>query len=163
MLPAATRRSGVSVKARPGMQQDDQGRTELDDLDQPLAGPSGVFSWVREAHPFARDRSRLRDLTRERQTIQLAPDQLYPPPVPIDAMVRLGKLRVTEFLEDGREVTRAILQAGAVFRTCARNTATPVAAGGDASHHDLADIVLTSLGEAELWLLPAGMLDQYLE
>jgi hypothetical protein len=154
--------------------------TELDDLDKPFGPTTANFTFDRDARLFARNRSLLHELAQECRIVPLAPDQLYQAEVPLDAVVRRGKLRVSEFLPDGREVTRAVLQTGAVFRTrpaaSAEATSPPAerergsadsgppasppesAHSEPAIHYDLADIVLTSLGEAELWLLAAGTL-----
>ena len=72
--------------------------------------------------------------------------------------MRRGNLRVTELLDDGREVTRAVLQAGAVSRI--REDAAALA-GDDAATplYSLARTVLMALGETELWQLPSGVLD----
>ena len=71
-------------------------------------------------------------------------------------IVRLGKLRVTQFLPDGREVTRAVLQAGALL-TAAEIAAREADPAADVYH--LADMVLMALGEVELWALPPEALD----
>ena len=72
-------------------------------------------------------------------------------------LVRLGRLRVSEFLDDGREITRAVLQAGAMFRTSPAGESEPDA-GADI--YDLSHIVLMALGETEVWLLPPGALQE---
>ncbi|MFH1844311.1 MAG: hypothetical protein ABIF77_14000 [bacterium] len=141
-------------------------RTELTDLDQPLPPPTALFAFNRNTRLSFPEGGEGRDPAKNRQTVLLAADQLFHPAVPLDAAVRLGKLRVSEFLPDGREVTRAILQAGTTFYTRAapgsEDTSEPDA-GGDPDHgsppqHDLANMVLMSLGEMELWLFPAGEL-----
>jgi len=137
------------------------GGTELDDLKRDPGPPTGFFAFVRDARLFARGTTDLERLAKQRQLVRLAPDELFQAPVPADLAVRLGMLRVTEFLPDGREVTRAVLQAGAVFRT--RATATELAAtgpevGSATSPFDLDAMVLMALGEVEIWTLPAGSL-----
>jgi hypothetical protein len=138
-----------------------RGRTELDDLERSLPPPEVWFSFVRDARLFAADRARLRELEREREVVSLVPTQLYHPPAAIDAVVRRGKLRVSEFLPDGREVTRAVLQNGAVFRTRPVGLTSPAEESGGpgaANRTNLADTVLTALGETEVWILPPGSL-----
>jgi hypothetical protein len=136
------------------------GRTELADLQREIRLPDGWFTFERDARLFGRDQARLQRLESQRKTVPLAPDQLFHPSVPVDAVVRKGKLRISEFLADGREVTRAVLQAGAVFRTRQIAASAPLGQQeGAAGVFHLADIVLTSLGEGELWLLPASTLD----
>jgi len=107
----------------------------------------------RDAQLFANRPGLVEELEKRRQLIPLATDQLLHVPVPGDHIVRRGKLRVTQFLPDGREVSRAILQAGAVM----------LARQGDDHQADPAadcylveDLVLMALGEVELWSLPAG-------
>ena len=93
-------------------------------------------------------------LEKEREVDQLAADQILHATAPATYLVRLGKLRVSEFLTDGREITRAVLQAGAVLETAMDGAATDP----EADVYDLRECVLMALGEAELWLLPAGRL-----
>jgi hypothetical protein len=119
----------------------------------------------RDARIFAARRdlvARLREQCEERT---LVADELLHPPVPCDLVVRRGNLRLSELLADGREVTRAVLQTGAVCRVRA---GTAAGAADDAHGHgeaagtplySLASTVLMALGEAVLWLLPAGALD----
>ncbi len=145
------------------MSEQQRGGTELDDLDRPLPPPEVWFSFVRDARLFAAERNLLRELERERRIVSLVPTQLFHPPAAIDAVVRRGKLRVSEFLADGREVTRAVLQNGAVFRTRPVGfTASGEGGGGAeaANRSNLADTVLTALGDTELWILPPGSLKQ---
>jgi hypothetical protein len=140
------------------MCQNGGGGTEREDLERDIELPDGLFTFVRDARLFARNHARLQRLEAQHRSVPLAPDQIFHPAIPVDAVVRKGKLRVSELLPDGREVTRAVLQAGAIFRT---RPCEPVATPMEpASPYHLADIVLTSLGEGELWLLAAGVLDQ---
>ena len=83
---------------------------------------------------------------------ELASSELLHPACPADFVLRLGRLRVTEFLPDGREVTRAVLQAGSCFKTREE-------AEDDDSIYPLERTVLMALGEAEIWRLPAGVFD----
>lgn len=137
-------------------------RTELDDLGQPAGPPSALLSFERDARLFARRGGLLDRLGETLRTKQLLPDELYRPPVPADVAVRRGRLRVTEFLADGREVTRAVLQAGAFLRARAwEPAALPPEGDGrpPAPWRDLAYVVLMALDDAELWELPPGALD----
>jgi len=111
----------------------------------------------REAHLFARRPGLMEKLETEREAIPMASDQLLHPAVPRDHIVRRGKLRVTQFLPDGREVTRAVLQAGAVLLT---RTGDGRGADPQADRYLVSDLVLMALGEVELWVLPAGALEQ---
>jgi len=93
-------------------------------------------------------------LEKEREVVLLAADQILHATPPATYLVRLGKLRVSEFMADGREITRAVLQAGAVLETTA-DGATPDA---QTDIYLLRDCVLMALGETELWSLPADAL-----
>jgi hypothetical protein len=93
-------------------------------------------------------------LEQEREVVQLAPDQILHADAPATYLVRLGKLRISEFLDDGREITRAVLQAGAVIDTATDGRTVDPAD----DVYVLRDCVLMALGETELWLLPAGRL-----
>jgi len=130
-------------------------RTELDDLDRPAGPPAAWFAFARDARLFARRAVDPRRLEEERATVELLPNELFQPPVPADVAVRLGRIRVSEFLPDGREITRAVLQAGALFRTRPWPGPPQPAAPG----FDLAYVVLMALDDAELWVLPPGALD----
>ena len=143
------------------MQSENRKSTELDDLDSEESGPPTDFvSFVRDARLFARDPSLKDRVSEERQIMILAPDELLRPPVPADVAVRLGKLRVSEFLPDGREVTRAVLQAGAVLYTRKIGAESPdLEKRENVVSYDLARIVIMALDDAELWILPAGALD----
>ena len=108
----------------------------------------------RDAHLFSRHPEVAERLARERRLLPLAPDQLLHPVTPAGYLVRRGRLRVTQLLADGREITRAVLQAGAGLET--RPGGAPDATGDT---YPLTDVILTALGEAELWQVPAGSFD----
>ncbi len=110
---------------------EDAGRTELDDLGRPDGLPRDRLLFDPEARLFARDRSLLHRLERLAAPLRLAPDQLHHPAVPQEAVVRHGKLRIAQFLPDGREVTRAILQAGATLRTADADRHAPAGRAPD--------------------------------
>ena len=114
-----------------------------------------VIKLNRDAHFFTSRASRVERLEKIRQIVYLAPDQLLHPEADTEYIVRLGKLRVTQFLDDGSEFTRAVLQAGGLL------TVRPRQEHGDNPASDvytLADMVLMALGETELWSLPLGSL-----
>ena len=115
----------------------------------------------RDANIFAERRDLRERLEKERRVIRLAPDQLLHPECPAAYVVRLGKLRVSEFRPDGREITRAVLQAGGVFDLAAGDPDNPDDPHADpvADVYILDDLVLMALGEVELWRLPPGLLD----
>ncbi len=124
-------------------------------MTDPTPTPTPTLALVRGANVFNTDPDRMERLEKLRQIVQMAPDQLLHPDVPATYVVRLGKLRVSQFLPDGRELTRAVLQAGAVLATAeAGRDADPAA-----DVYILADLVLMALGEAELWRLPAAALN----
>jgi len=107
---------------------------------------------VRDARLFRRRPDlddRLADVRRARDLTQ---SELLHPACPADFVVRLGRLRITEFLADGREVTRAVLQSGSCF-------ATREGAAGDDSSYPLDRTTLMALGDAVIWRLPAGTFD----
>ncbi|MDO9171172.1 MAG: hypothetical protein Q7W29_04995 [bacterium] len=104
---------------------------------------------LRDARLFVRRAGALARLESERTArIRLTADQIHHPDAPGDVVVRHGRLRLSEFLGDGREVCRAVLQAGFCFTIhgpAAARTGTPL------------DVcVLMALGDAELWRLPPG-------
>jgi hypothetical protein len=110
----------------------------------------------RDAHLFASRPDLAAEFERKRTRILLAPDQLLHAEAEMAYLVRLGRLRVSEFLPDGREITRAVLQAGAMFRTRAPGATAP---DPEADVYDLDHIVLMALGEIELWALPPDETD----
>lgn len=110
----------------------------------------------RDTHLFAKRPDLVGKLEKQRDRILLAPDQLLHAVPDCAYLVRLGRLRVSEFLADGREVTRAVLQAGAMFRTGQAGSGSPDPA---ADIYDLAHIVVMALGDVELWALAATDLD----
>jgi hypothetical protein len=124
---------------------------ELDDLHEDPGLPLGWLDLDRDARLFAMRRELAARLERDRDQRLLIGDELLHLPVPCDLVVRFGNLRVSELLDDGREVTRAVLQAGAVCRT--RETAGESAVG---PVYRVRDLVLMALGETEVWVLPAG-------
>jgi len=109
----------------------------------------------RRADVFTSEPGRAERLEKTREAVPLAPDELLHPEVPAVYVVRRGKLRVSEFLETGAELTRAVLQAGAAFTTHAGDRDADAADDAYILH----DIVLMALGEAELWRLPPGALE----
>jgi hypothetical protein len=117
--------------------------------------PGAVFLLRRDAHLFSHQPGIAERLAGVRSALPLAPDELVHPDVPADYLVRLGKLRLSQLLPDGREVTRAVLQAGAVFTTRPPDEA---AADPATDAYPLGDVILMAMGEAELWALPAGAL-----
>ena len=117
-----------------------------------------VLTIRREAHLFSTRPQLAEKLEHIRRRILLAPDQLLHPEVPLTYIVRLGKLRVTQFLPDGAEVTRAVLQAGALLTT--GKISPEEAADPTAGVYYLSEMVLMALGEVELWALPTAALDK---
>ncbi len=88
--------------------------------------------------------------------LRLASSQLFPAEREGAVVVRRGRLRVTEFLPDGREICRAVLQSGSYLLVSA---APPVDDDGRGIL-SLERCVLMALGETELWLLPPGALQE---
>ena len=112
-----------------------------------------VIALARDAHFFATRPGLAERLEKTRQLVHLAPDQLLHPQPDTEYIVRLGKLRITQFMEDGREVARAVLQAGGMF-SVRRSQAHGDNPASDV--YTLPDVVLMALGETELWALPLG-------
>ncbi len=132
--------------------------TELDDLRQPLALPAGVITMDRYARLFASNPLLAEKIMPECERVHLIPDELLHPAPPCDLVIRHGNLRVSELLTDGREVTRAVLQTGAVCRVRLEGPSD----SGEASNsplYTLGRTVLMALGETEVWRLPAGTLN----
>ena len=121
------------------------------------AATGATFTFSRHDRLFATRRSLVRQLAEIRRAVPMISDELFHPEVSSDVVVRRGNLRVSHFLPDGREVTLAVLQAGNSFRVRAAGGRS-ASAGSDL--YNLANIVLMALGEAELWVVPAGALDQ---
>ena len=117
------------------------------------AEPASTMILHRDTHLFAQRPDLVGRLEKQRERILLAPDQLLHADPDTAYLVRLGRLRVSEFLPDGREVTRAVLQAGALFRT----GDTP--SDPEADIYDLDHIVVMALGDVELWAFPSTDLD----
>jgi hypothetical protein len=116
-----------------------------------------ILTIDRNAHFFSSRPQLAERLAQTRRRILLAPDQLLHPEVPLAYIVRLGKLRVTQFLPDGAEVTRAVLQAGALLTA---GEITQGEADPAADVYYLSEMVLMALGEVELWSLPAVALHE---
>lgn len=121
-----------------------------------MEGAKTIVSLHRDTHLFASRPDLAERFAKSRERILLAPDQLVHAAPDRAYLVRLGRLRVSEFMDDGREVTRAVLQAGAMLRTSADRDSLPDA---EADTYDLSHIVLMALGEVELWSLPPHELD----
>lgn len=118
------------------------------------AGDIPLLCLRRDAHLFSRQPDLAARLEQGRRVLPLAPDQLLHAAMPAGYLVRRGRLRVTQLLPDGREITRAVLQAGSGLETRVGGVADP---GSDA--YPLADVILAALGETELWQVPAGSFD----
>jgi CRP-like cAMP-binding protein len=113
-----------------------------------------LLSLRREAHLFSQQPDLAARLALDRRVLPLAPDELLHAVTPAGYLVRRGRLRVTQLLPDGREITRAVLQAGAGLETLEGGASDP--------HRDtypLADIILAAIGETELWQVPVGSFD----
>jgi len=121
-----------------------------------MASSRRVIALNRNANFFTLQPGLAERLEKTRVVVSLAPDQLLHPEADMEYIVRLGKLRVSQFLDDGREVARAVLQAGSVL------TVRPPRVHGDnpgSDVYNLEDTVLMALGEVELWSVPLGALD----
>ena len=116
---------------------------------------AGVLLFTRNSHFFVANAGMVEELEARRELMVLASDQLLHPVVPRHYIVRKGKVRISQFLDDGREITRAVLQAGSVIYT--QQAEDP----GDKPAADLyclSGIVIMALGEAELWAFSENQL-----
>ena len=102
---------------------------------------------LRDARLFVRHPDALERLEPLADLVPLEADQLAHPDEAADLVLRRGRVRVAEFLPDGREIGRAVLQAGSCL-TVRREA-------GDLS---LETTTIMALGSVELWLLPPGTL-----
>jgi len=115
-----------------------------------------VLIFSRDSHFFVANAGKVEELESRRELLVMAPDQLLHPLVPRTYIVRKGKIRVSQFLDDGREITRAVLQAGSVFHTRKSDDDSDKPA---ADIYCLSGIVIMALGEAELWAFDENQLD----
>ena len=113
-----------------------------------------TLSLIRDARLFMRRPDLLDGFDDVRSTVELVPAQLVELDAPADWVVRLGRLRLAEFLPDGRELCRAVLQAGSCLVTREDGSAP-----GDGSL-DLDRTTVMALGDARLWRLPPGTFDE---
>ena len=131
---------------------------ESDERQRPPVPPAGTLAWDREARLFATRRDLSERLREQTRILRLAANDFLRLQPPCDLVVRRGNLRISELLADGREVTRAVLQAGAVCRA-REESAAAVGESAASPLYSLARSVLMALGETEVWQLPAGALD----
>ncbi|MEZ4386146.1 MAG: hypothetical protein R3D98_00935 [Candidatus Krumholzibacteriia bacterium] len=120
---------------------------------------AGTLEVVRDARVFTLGQDRVRELAGVAAVHRLLAGQRLELGPPCDLVVRQGNLRVSEFLPDGREVTRAVLQTGMVCRL-REPLASARSERGDSPLYSLAATALAALGETEIWQLPAGAYDQ---
>lgn len=123
-----------------------------------MTEPNLQFSLVRNTHYFSNRPGAAEKLEPLCEAVPLAPEQLLHPDGPADWVVRRGKLRLSQFLDDGREITRSVLQAGSVFFTREPAPGEKPVDDPEADLYVLADIVVMALNEGELWRLPPGAL-----
>jgi len=108
----------------------------------------------RNAHLFSQQPELAARLALDRRVLPMAPDELLHAVTPAGYLVRRGRLRVTQLLPDGREITRAVLQAGAGLETRESGGTDPLN-----DTYPLTDIILAAIGETELWQVPVGSFD----
>ena len=116
-----------------------------------------ILIFGRNDHFFGDNAGMVEELEQSRELVVLASDQLLHPQVPRYYIVRKGKVRISQFLNDGREITRSVLQAGSVFHTQRVEDDSDKPA---ADLYSLSSIVIMALGEAELWAFDEGDLRQ---
>jgi len=109
---------------------------------------------LREARLSVRRPGALAEWERDRTArIRLTADQIHHPAAAGDYVVRHGRLRLSEFLAGGREVCRAVLQAGFCYAIHGPGPQPRPGIPLDAC-------ALMALDEVEIWQLPAGRLDR---
>jgi CRP-like cAMP-binding protein len=107
---------------------------------------------LRNARLFVSRPDLRRVLHEQHETVDLAPNQLIRLQSNRDYVLRLGRLRLSEFLTDGRELGRGVLQTGSSFMTRSMvDDELP-----EADSFLLQNTVIMALGDAQLWSLPAG-------
>jgi len=111
----------------------------------------GTVQIDRHARVFTAGADRTRELAAAASVHRLMTGQVFTPEAPCDLVMRHGSLRVREQLPDGRRVTRAVLQTGAV---CRLRTGDSVA--DDSPLYSLETMNFVALGEAEVWQLIPG-------
>ncbi len=99
-----------------------------------------------EAHLFGRRPTLMDDLHPEATVLHLCANELVDLDPVADWVVRLGRIRLAEFLDDGRELTRGVLEAGSCFITRCE----------DIPNGWIRDrVTVMALGETELWCCDA--------
>ncbi len=132
--------------------------------DMPQSAGAGELALGRAARIFSGRPGLSRSLGREARVVPLAANQIFRPEPGLEVVIRLGRLRISEFLPDGREVCRAVLQAGSYL--VARSTAEPESndsAPGPERRNvfPLDRMLVMALGRTDLWVLPAGTLRRH--
>ncbi len=125
-------------------------------MNTPMNPKRAALIFGRDDHFFVDNAGRVEELESRRGLLILGPDQVLHPLIPRHYIVRKGKVRISQFLDDGREITRAVLQAGSVFST--QETDHP----GDkpaADLYNLSRMVIMAVAETELWSFPEKSLD----
>lgn len=119
--------------------------------------PGGTLEVVRDARVFTAGADRIQELEAQASLHRLLAGQELELESACDLVVRQGNVRLCEFLPDGREVTRAVLQTGMVCRLRGGDQAVRSDAAGS-SVYSLKATSLVSLGASEVWQLPVGIL-----
>jgi CRP-like cAMP-binding protein len=129
--------------------------TELREEPPPAADSLG---FDRDARVFGAGVERTREMEAARTVIRLGAGERLSHRPPSDLVIRQGNLRVSEQLSDGREVTRAVLQTGAVCRV-RRGIGPGRSEAAGSPLYSLARTTLVALSDTEIWQLPAGFCD----
>jgi len=117
----------------------------------------GTLEVVRDARVFTAGTDRIREMENQSTVHRLLAGQELELESACDLVVRQGNVRLCEYLPDGREVTRAVLQTGMVCHL--RPGGPTVRSDADGSSlYSLEATSLVSLGASEVWQLPAGAL-----
>ncbi len=116
--------------------------------------PTGLLQLYRGEHQPPYDMRRDHP-PRNTKVLSLLPNQLLHPEPRSAYLVRGGRLRVSQLLADGREITRAVLHGGAAFTVLDGQ-----ARDADPAHdiYPVERVILMALAETEIWILPPGTL-----
>ena len=117
--------------------------------------PTALLQLYRSDHQLLRKGARRDHPPRNAKVLSLLANQLLHPEQPGGYLVRSGRLRVSQLLDDGREITRAVLHGGSAFAVLDGQS-------GDADPvldiYPLERLILMALSETGIWLLPPDTL-----
>jgi len=127
--------------------------------DAPQESRAAVVAVAAASHLFGRRPELMDALADDARVQRLAVNQLVDLDPAADWVVRRGRLRLAEFLPDGREMAHGVLEAGSCFVTRAESASDDDALAGAPLARDRA--TLMALGPTELWRLEPGALGRH--